>query len=102
MPKPTKPRAEFEALLIQDVLLIIDLNGPVSVTNDAEAVIPAARNLLGAPASARVVYRDSTNRWDELLCHPDGSFKDFAPIKADDPVRQITPLVDRQFLPIAS
>lgn len=74
----------------------------MSVTNDAEAVIPAARNLLDAPASARVVYRDSTNRWDELLCHQDGSFKDFAPIKADDPVRQITPLVDRQFLPIAS
>lgn len=102
MPNHQKPRAEFEALLIQGVILIVDLNGPVSVTNDAGAVIPHARDLLGAPASARVVYRDSTNRWDELLCHPDGSFKDFAPIKADDPVRQITPLVDRQFLPIAS
>lgn len=49
MPKPTKPRAEFEALIIQDVLLIVDLNGPVSVTNDAEAVVLNARNLLDAP-----------------------------------------------------
>lgn len=102
MPNHQKPRAEFEALLIQGVILIVDLNGPVSVTNDAGAVIPHARDLLGAPPTARVVYRDSINQWDELLCYPDGSFKDFAPISADDMVRQIIPLVDRQFLPIGA
>lgn len=45
-------------------LVLKDLNGPRSVTNDAEAVVSAVVRLLGP---RRLFYFDSTNRLDELV-----------------------------------
>jgi len=65
-----KARAHFR-IVGQDfknqskVLLIEDLNGPMSVTNDAENVV--ADLLAAGYASFRFLYRDSMGQWDELL-----------------------------------
>ena len=47
------------------ILLIEDLNGPMSVTNDAENVV--ADLLAAGHSNYRIVYRDSMGQWDELL-----------------------------------
>lgn len=80
----TARRAIYEWGRIPGAIWIVDLDYPnaASVTNDAERVID---DLVAAGADLarnRVVYRDSTGRWDELLVRG-GQFAGFAPIGAD-------------------
>lgn len=45
-------------------ILIEDMNGPVSVTNDAENVV---RDLIGRGYEGyRILYKDSMGQWSEL------------------------------------
>jgi hypothetical protein len=60
---------------------ITDDDGPVSVTNDAEAV---CRNLNALVPGCRIIYRDSMSNWDELK-HDYGIFTGFAPARDMDP-----------------
>jgi hypothetical protein len=57
-------------------VLIEDLNGPMSVTNDAEAVVQDI--LLRGYLRSRILYRDSAGQWDELL-HNGIEFTGFGP-----------------------
>ena len=57
-------------------VLIEDLNGPMSITNDAEAVVQDL--LLRGYSNSRILYRDSMDQWDELL-HNGIEFTDFGP-----------------------
>jgi hypothetical protein len=59
----------------QDFVYIIDQNGPLSVTNGAEAVVA---ELIPNYPGKRIMYRDSESQWDEL-CHDGTQFTDFAP-----------------------
>lgn len=77
----TPRRAVYEWGLLPGLVWITDLCHPhaPSVTNDAERVI---EDLAAAGVDLegnRVVYRDSTGRWDELLVKA-GCFAGFAPI----------------------
>jgi len=72
-PLPSK-RAEFRIVSATgDTVCIIDLDGPVSITNDAEDVVQRVLTVL--PRS-RIIYRDTNGNWDELL-HKDGEFTGF-------------------------
>lgn len=59
------------------IIFIVDLCEPArpSITNDAEEVV---RKLNEKYPGYRIMYRDSMNRWDELV-HRNGVFKTFAP-----------------------
>jgi hypothetical protein len=54
---------------------ITDLDGSVSVTNDAEAVV---RFVNARYPGHRIFYRDTMGNWDELV-HANGIFTGFAP-----------------------
>lgn len=56
---------------------IEDLNGALSVTNDAEAV---CHDLQAGFPGYRIIYRDSMGLWDELV-HDHGRFTGFAPAR---------------------
>jgi len=58
------------------VLLIEDLNGPMSVTNDAENVVAYLISI--GYSSYRILYCDSMGQWDELL-HDGTQFTGFGP-----------------------
>jgi hypothetical protein len=65
------------------MIFIADDDGPLSVTNDAEAVTAAAasQDEEGRDIrSYRLIYRDSDGHWDELV-HERGVFKGFAPAR---------------------
>jgi len=57
-----------------DKVFIVDLDGFVSITNDAENV---TRFLNICHPGKRIVYRDSLGEWGEIL-HNDGAFLGFA------------------------
>lgn len=59
-----------------DYLVIIDQDGPVSVTNDVEAVIADLVEEGVNVDSKRVLYRDSEGLWDQILT-TEGRFHDF-------------------------
>ena len=59
-----------------DCVLIEDLNGPMSVTNDAEAVVADLHNK--GYWYSRIIYKDSMGQWDELL-HNELGFTGFGP-----------------------
>jgi hypothetical protein len=63
-----------------DRVYIEDNDGPMSVTNDAEAVVAFVNAL---HPEKRIVYRDTMGQWDELL-HTNGRFDGFAPYKFDN------------------
>lgn len=73
-------RAQFTFFVRNEAVLLTDLDGPVSITNDAEAVV--AYCLDKAPGR-RVLYRDTDGQWDELK-HDGTQFVGFAPLSADD------------------
>lgn len=60
---------------------IIDKDEGASVTNDAERVIADIADFGVDFTTCRVVYQDTTGRWDELVVR-DGKFAGFAPIGA--------------------
>ncbi len=59
-------RATYSTEIHGHLIMLVDLDCGKSVTNDAEAVIAdlATRGLL---RGRRVIYRDTTGRWDKLL-----------------------------------
>jgi hypothetical protein len=64
-------RAHFVITAVRDgIIYLRDLDGPVSVTNDAEAVYAAVRANIGPH---RVVYEDSYGEWAEIIQRPNGS-----------------------------
>ena len=72
------PRAAFSLDHVAgNIVFIVDNDGPVSVTNDAEAV---CRFLDDHYPSHRIVYRDTQGDWDELL-HNNGVFTGFGPYR---------------------
>lgn len=76
-------RSDFTVEQDGDVLIIRDLDrGGRSVTNDGDGVIMdlAKRGLL--KDGMRVIYRDSSGEWDEML-HRGGLFSTFRAIPAD-------------------
>lgn len=78
--KPPLPRAQFELVMdTEHVVFIADANRTAapSVTNDAEAVTKYVYHQF----PKRIVYRDSTGEWSELV-HERGEFIRFA--KYDD------------------
>jgi hypothetical protein len=68
----------------KEFVFIVDMNMGMSVTNDAENVVEEVVREYG---NKRVVYRDSTGRWDELV-HEDGKFSRFAPYTGPTPQNQ--------------
>lgn len=71
-------RSQFIVQEEDGVLVVTDLGGDRSVTNDAEAVVKhlASRYDLG---QKRIVYRDSEGRWDGLAVQ-NGEFAGFVMI----------------------
>jgi hypothetical protein len=58
----------------EKIVYFIDGNtGGMSVTNDAEAVVKFLNDVF---PDYRLIYRDTENRWDELV-HEHGVFKEF-------------------------
>jgi len=55
-------------------VFIVDHDGPLSVTNDAEAV---CAELNEEYPGRRIIYRDTDGNWDELV-HENGRFIKFA------------------------
>lgn len=51
----------------------------MSVTNAVEQVL---REIIEDVRDAKVVYRDTEGKWDEIV-HDRGKFKDFAPLQQD-------------------
>lgn len=79
-------RADFEIIgVTEDRVFLVDLNrGNRSVTNDAENVVARVAALHGP--DKRIVYCDSTGRWDELA-HERGRFTGFTPYREPLPNR---------------
>lgn len=76
-----KPRALFEAQVVDGVICIVDRDeeGYPSVTNDVEAVVAHLAVCGVLLPGRRVIYRDSTGTWDEIVWW-DGKFVDFRPL----------------------
>lgn len=64
----------------EEAVFLVDNDGPLSVTNDAERVVA---EVLAAHPGRRIFYRDSMGSWDELK-HNGEAFTGFAPPKAED------------------
>lgn len=55
-------RSKYEILYVgENRIFLVDLNGPVSVTNDAENVFAEVYK-----EGHRIIYRDSMGCWDEI------------------------------------
>jgi hypothetical protein len=79
--------AQYELVsVVDDVILIRDLDGPVSVTNDAEAVVDAIIRLGSAPRPDgrpwRIHYIDTMGNKDELL-HTNGEWTGFKVVQKE-------------------
>lgn len=79
--------ASYEYVSItDDIITIRDLDGLVSVTNDAENVVKEVircrgeRNDKGKPW--RIQYYDTMGNLDELM-HEEGSFRGFRPVQTE-------------------
>jgi hypothetical protein len=70
-----KPRSTFSVMTTDGFVLVEDRNQGMSVTNDAENVIEYLASLYDL-GKLRVLYRDSSGRWDELAVK-DGRFCGF-------------------------
>lgn len=79
------PRASFATRWVPGAALLTDADGSVSITNDAEAVVAHVIPQLDAP-SDRILYKDTTGQWDELM-HNGQEFTGFAPISDNDRAR---------------
>jgi hypothetical protein len=67
--------------VVDGVVYIMDTNGPLSVTNDAEGVVATLNDIY---PNHRVIYRDSNGDWDELL-HDNGVFIGFKAFRGEIP-----------------
>lgn len=75
-------RADYQIVAISGgIVFLVDLDrGGRSVTNAAEQV---RSDVMAQHPGARVVYRDSMGRWDEILADAGGVF--FAPYRGAIP-----------------
>lgn len=86
-PRRQGSRATFSYELSDDgILQIIDLDhdGAKSVTNDIENVLLDIAQHEGPLGAYRVIYRDSTQRWDGIKLDEHGHFQSFYPIGVTD------------------
>ena len=60
-----------------EIVWILDEDGPLSVTNDAERVVAELFKTYG---DRRIIYRDTDGNWDELQ-HRGSVFTGFAPAR---------------------
>jgi hypothetical protein len=66
---------------MDDIIYIVDMNqGNMSVTNDAESVCMELHSRYG---NKRIIYRDSSGQWDELV-HREGEFIDYKYLGLND------------------
>ena len=79
----SRTRSSFTTSLEDGVAILIDLDGEVSVTNDAENVV---REVYDQTRCTRIIYRDTQNDWDELKfevnSQGEAEFKTFSPVDA--------------------
>ena len=83
------PRSKYVHTKYDDFVLVVDYDGPKSVTNDAERVVREMYAFYAASLGPkfRLLYRDTLGiGWDEIL-HQRGVFVDFAFPKDEDAVR---------------
>ena len=73
-------RASFNVVRTTDeIVFLVDNDGLMSITNDAEAVVAYVNAL---HPEKRIIYKDTTGQWDELK-HTNGRFDGFAPYNWD-------------------
>jgi len=81
-------RAAFRASIEGDTVIIVDLDGDVSVTNDAEAVVTAVAGLIKV---RRILYKDTSGDWSEIIFSRDKNltptFKGFRDVDQKDVVK---------------
>lgn len=63
-----KPRADYTAKVIEDVLVIEDLDsGEISVTNDIENILCYEQEQTGHSwVNKHIIYKDSDENWDQV------------------------------------
>lgn len=72
-------RALIQARAGTHGIYVVDMDGPMSVTNDAEGVVAYLHGRMAREhQSKRIFYKDSMGMWDELL-HDGDQFEGFAP-----------------------
>ena len=64
------------------VLVIIDLNRGISVTNNIKYILLEIKDELGTLPD-KIIYRDSRGEFDGIE-HKDGQFKRFFPVRESD------------------
>jgi len=80
-PKLEPLRCAYGIQFADGACLVTDLDtGSVSVTNDAERIVPFLLWAYGY--YRRIIYRDSEGHWDEMK-HDGKAFTGFAPIDAE-------------------
>jgi hypothetical protein len=70
-------RAYYSCSLVGKVFAIVDEDGPVSITNDVEAVVAEVVRTYDIKSGQPMIYRDSEGRWDGIELDERGHFKDF-------------------------
>ena len=75
------PRSKYHHTAFSGFVVIVDGDGPKSVTNDAERVVREmyAFHSPSLGHKFRILYRDTQGDWDELV-HKRGVFVNFAPL----------------------
>jgi hypothetical protein len=76
------------------VITVLDRDGEVSVTNDAEAVVRYCGEVYGPIKGRRIVYRDTVGEWAELV-HDGAAFVKFAPLRARNVEEAIDQVAER-------
>jgi hypothetical protein len=82
-------RASFHVTQVDatfKVVWLVDHDGAVSITNDAENVV---RDVNRSHPGYRIIYRDTDGNWDELK-HTAGEFQSFAPARDMTPEAWLT------------
>lgn len=63
------------------VMVLVDLQGPKTITNDAELIVADLVRAKLLRDTDKLIYRDSDGRWDEIS-HVLGRFDGFCPLNA--------------------
>lgn len=79
----SRTRSSFTTTVQGEFAVLVDLDGEVSITNDAEAVVAL---VFEKTRCKRIIYRDTQGQWDELKFEPvhgaPASFRGFAAVDA--------------------
>lgn len=84
-------RARYTFRKVGGAIFIIDLCLPdtCSVTNDVEWVVADIAQFIPDVASHRILYRDTTGRWDGIRVGPDLQFLGFIGVGARTALRAL-------------